>query len=262
MPHSDELTYAVPDAEPLGSRLMRIGFGAYAWLAFLIIVLVTLVLLLLVPGVERRRQIAGVAARLSLRVMFMPLVIRGLEHLPAGQCVVAANHASYIDAVVIKAVLPERFAYVVKREAASTPFAGLLLKRLGTEFVERFNRHRGALDARRVMRSASSGQSLLFFPEGTFITRPGLLKFHSGAFRSAVSARCPVVPCVIRGTRAVLASPRFFPRPGRIEVELLEPVALPGELDTEQAVRAMRDLTRARILERVGEPDLAPGAHG
>lgn len=262
MSKSDELAQLVPDEESLTARLGRVGFGLYAWLAFLAIVLVTLALLLLVPGVERRRRIAGVAARLSLRVMFMPLVVRGLENLPSGQCVVAANHASYIDAVVIKAVLPERFAYVVKREAASTPFAGLLLKRLGTEFVERFNRHRGALDARRVMRSASGGQSLLFFPEGTFVTQPGLLRFHSGAFRSAVSARCAVVPCVIRGTRAVLASPRFFPRPGRIEVELLEPVALPADLDTEAAVRIMRDLTRARILERVGEPDLAPGLQG
>lgn len=255
----DDITRTAGDEETLFALLTRVVFGLYAWSVFLIVVLVTLALLLLVPGVDRRRRIAGVAARVSLRVMFMPLDIKGLEHLPAGQCVVAANHASYLDAVVIKAVLPERFAYVVKREAASTPFAGLLLKRLGTEFVERFNRHRGALDARRVMRSASSGQSLLFFPEGTFIAQPGLLKFHSGAFRSAVSARCPVIPCVIRGTRRVLASPRIFPQPGRIEVELLEPVPVPTDLETEEAVRSMRDLTRERILARVGEPDLALG---
>lgn len=246
------------DTETPLALLLRVAFGLYAWALFLVIVFVTLALLLLVPGVDRRRHIAGVAARLSLRVMGMPLAVTGLEHLPAGQCVVAANHASYIDALVVKAVLPERFAYVVKREAASFPFAGLLLKRLGTEFVERFNRHRGALDARRVMRSASSGQSLLFFPEGTFIERAGLLKFHSGAFRSAVSAGCPVVPCVIRGTRSVLPSPRIFPRPGRIEVELLEPISSPAGLETEDAVRRLREATRALILARLDEPDLAP----
>src|SRR2546430_11380299 len=46
--------------------------------------------------------------------------------------------------------------------------AGVVLRRLGSEFVERFNRQRGAADARRVLRNASNGHSLVFFPEGTF----------------------------------------------------------------------------------------------
>ncbi|NBP09210.1 MAG: 1-acyl-sn-glycerol-3-phosphate acyltransferase, partial [Gammaproteobacteria bacterium] len=102
---------------------------------------------------------------------------------------------------------------------------------------------------------ASSGQSLLFFPEGTFVGEPGLLKFHSGAFKSAAYARCPVVPCVIRGTRAILQSPRFFPRPGLIEVELLPPIWPPEGLESEDVARQLREQTRAAILERLGEPD-------
>ncbi|NBO19932.1 MAG: 1-acyl-sn-glycerol-3-phosphate acyltransferase [Proteobacteria bacterium] len=133
----------------------------------------------------------------------------------------------------------------------------LLLRRIGTEFVERFNRHRGGLDARRVLRSATSGQPLLFFPEGTFIDRPGLLKFHIGAFVSAAHAGCPVVPCIIRGSRDMLPSPLFFPRPGRIEVELLDPLHPPADVPPERAAAALRDTARAQILARVGEPDLA-----
>jgi 1-acyl-sn-glycerol-3-phosphate acyltransferase len=152
-------------------------------------------------------------------------------------------------------VLPENYAYVVKREMANVPLAGLLLRRLGTEFVERFNRHKGSLDARRVLRTATSGQSLLFFPEGTFVGEPGLLKFHSGAFKSAAMARCPVLPCVIRGTRRILPSPRFFPRPGVIEVELLPPIVAPEGLDVDAASRMLRDATRAAILAHLDEPD-------
>lgn len=246
----------LPEQESALGLIARVLFGCYAWASFVVIGLLTLLALLMIPNMLARRRAAALAARLSLRCMFMPLKVTGLEHLPSGQCVVAANHASYLDAIVIKAVLPDRFAYVVKREMAEVPLAGLLLKRLGTEFVERFNPHKGALDARRVLRTASSGQPLLFFPEGTFIERPGLLKFHSGAFRSAASAGCPVVPCVIRGTRRILSSAHWFPRPGRIEVKLLPPVVAAAELEPERATRALREETRARILAHLDEPDL------
>jgi len=233
----------------------RVLYGSYAWIVFVLIALGLLLLLLFVPNVQRRRHYAGVAARLVMRCSFHPLHITGVERLPHGQCVVAANHASYIDAIVIKAVLPDRFAYVVKREMAAVPLAGLLLELLGTEFVERFNRHRGGLDARRVLRTVSGGQALLFFPEGTFVGEPGLLRFNNGAFKSAVAANCPVVPCVLRGTRRILPSPRFFPRPGRVEVEFLDPVLPDADLPPEQQVAALREHTRAAILSRLDEPD-------
>lgn len=250
--HSDTHTL---ETERPNALLGRVLYGSYAWLVFLVIALTLLLLLVVVPGVDRRRHLAGVASRLILRLCGVPLLLRGSDQLPAGQCVVAANHASYIDAIVIKAVLPEHYAYVVKREMATVPLAGFLLSRLGTEFVERFNRHKGSLDARRVLRTATSGQSLLFFPEGTFVGEPGLLKFHSGAFKSAAYAGCPVVPCVIRGTRTILPSPKFFPKPGAIEVELLPPIAPPQGLEPEDAARVLRERTRAAILERLGEPD-------
>src|SRR4029077_17949110 len=113
------------------------------------------------------------------------------------------------DGIVLTAALPPRFGFVIKREMATVPLAGAVLRRLGSEFVERFNRQRGAADARRVLRNASNGHSLVFFPEGTFTRTPGLLKFHTGAFATAMRAGCPVVPAVVRGTR------RAFPAEGR-----------------------------------------------
>jgi len=245
---------ALPRERPL-ALLGRVFYGSYTWLVFVLIALTLLMLLIVVPGVHRRRHMAGVASRLILKLCRVPLLVKGVENLPSGQCVVAANHASYIDAIVIKAVLPEHYAYVVKREMATVPLAGLLLTRLGSEFVERFNRHKGSLDARRVLRTATSGQSLLFFPEGTFVGEPGLLKFHSGAFKSAAYAGCPVVPCVIRGTREILPSPRFFPKLGAVEVELLPSITVPPGIEPEEAARLLRERTRAAILERLGEPD-------
>ena len=153
-----------------------------------------LVAMLLVPGLERRRRIARFTARAVFVAWGVKLEILGAERLPSERCIVVANHASYLDGLVLTAALPPRFAFVIKKEMDRVPLASLLLRRIGSEFVDRHNRHKGAMDARRVLRRASGGQSLVFFPEGTFSTRPGLLRFHTGAFATAVRANCTVTP--------------------------------------------------------------------
>src|SRR5690348_11387405 len=192
---------------------LRLAYGIYAIAAVLVLASCTLLATLVLPGVHRRRAAARSGARAFLRVAGMRLTVRCLDRLPAGQCVVVSNHASYIDGVVFTAALPPRFGFVIKREMNGVPLAGLLLRRLGSEFVERFNRNRGAADARRVLRNATNGNSLVFFPEGTFTRTPGLLKFHTGAFLIAARAGCPIVPAVVRGTRHALSPQGGLPKP-------------------------------------------------
>ncbi|HLY51823.1 MAG TPA: lysophospholipid acyltransferase family protein [Steroidobacteraceae bacterium] len=212
-------------------------------------------LLMALPGIARRRAAACACARGFLCLAAMPLRVLHAERLPAGQCVVVCNHASYLDGLVLTAALPPRFGFVIKREMSSVPFAGRALRRLGSEFVERFDRMRVAADARRVIRNAAQGHSLVFFPEGTFTPQPGLLKFHTGAFASAVRAGCPVVPAVLRGTRRALAPHSGWPLPGRIELEILPPLPVAPGAGSE-AVPGLRDEARAAILAALGEPDL------
>jgi 1-acyl-sn-glycerol-3-phosphate acyltransferase len=235
-------------------RPLFFAYGIYAVTAFLLLALCTLLATLCLPGVQRRRWAARTGARAFLWVAGMRLTVRYLDRLPAGQCVVVSNHASYIDGVVFTAALPPRFGFVIKREMNAVPLAGLLLRRLGSEFVERFNRNRGAADARRVLRNAVSGNSLVFFPEGTFPPDPGLLKFHTGAFLTAARAGCPVVPATVKGTRVALSPRGALPRPGRIIVEILPPVAVATD-NSEVAASELRDRARAAILKELGEPD-------
>jgi len=227
--------------------------GVYVWAVLGVLGMFALLVVLFVPRVEQRRAIARAAARGWMRLSGMPLTVLHEDRLPAGQCVVVANHASYLDGVVMTAALPPRFGFVIKREMSSVPFAGLMLRRLGSQFVERFNQHRGASDARRVLRTASDGHSLAFFPEGTFSHEPGLLKFHTGAFVTAARAGCPVVPCVIRGTRAALPSSRILPTPVPIEVEILPPIARQAQ-EQERASLLLRDAARAAIIASL-EPE-------
>ncbi|HXQ31205.1 MAG TPA: lysophospholipid acyltransferase family protein [Steroidobacteraceae bacterium] len=235
--------------------VLRTGYGLWCWAIFMPLAAAVLVLGLPVPSVTLRRRMARSAARAFFRCTAIGFAVTGLERLPQGACVVVANHASYLDGVIMQAALPPRFAFVVKREMVRMPFASLLLRRLGCEFVERFDRHKGGVDARRVLRVAAAGQALAFFPEGTFTEQVGLARFHAGAFVAASRAGLPLVPAVIRGARLVLPPASALPHRGAIEVEILEPVPAARSGERDGAVR-LREAARAAMLLHMTEPDL------
>jgi 1-acyl-sn-glycerol-3-phosphate acyltransferase len=236
-------------------RALIIAYGIFALAVFMLLFVLATVLAVVVPRLEWRRRLTHRLARIALPILGIRLVVDGVERLPAGSCVVVANHASYLDGVVMKAALPPHFSFVIKREAASMPVAGFLLKRIGSEFVDRHNEGVRRRDALRVLRRAEEGHALVFFPEGTFDEQPGLKRFHVGAFAAAVRGAMPVVPVVIHGARSALPNRAIIVRPGRVRIEILEPIAVPDSAD---AADALRRAARREILARLDEPDLAP----
>ncbi|HWG77932.1 MAG TPA: lysophospholipid acyltransferase family protein [Steroidobacteraceae bacterium] len=239
----------------------RVVYGLYAWLQFLLVGLLALLALLAVGPLARRRGLLRRAARLTLALAGMRLHVQGLASLPSS-CVIVANHCSYLDGVVLAALLPERFSFVIKREMSAVPLAGLLLRRIGVEFVERRARHQGMRDTRRLLRQAQRGASLVFFPEGTFSHAVGLLHFHIGAFAAASRANLPVVPVAIQGTRRRLPPGRAWPAPGGIQVRVLPQIAAcsaqPASAEQQGArARQLRERAREALLTALGEPDLA-----
>ena len=243
-----------PQRTTVGLALLplRLIYAVYAATVFLALALLALPPLAVIPRLAGRRRLIQWVARVSLTLMGMPIRVCWQGPLP-DPCIVVANHCSYLDGVVLAAVLPPRFDFVIKREMAAVPLAGFLLRRIGVQFVTRGNRSGGSRDALRVIRSAKRGGSLGFFPEGTFHTQPGLLRFHTGAFAAAARANAPVVPLAILGTRHCLAPGGLLARPGLISVTGLEPLwASPGHPD---AAAVLRDAARAAILAATGEID-------
>jgi 1-acyl-sn-glycerol-3-phosphate acyltransferase len=229
-------------------------YGLYAWGVFLALALLSLPFLLLLPTLAARRWVIRGVARVALTLAGMPLSIQARQPLPE-RCITVANHASYLDGVVLCAVLPPRFGFVIKREMSAVPLAGWLLSRIGSQFVERTDRRGTARDARRLMRQAEVGECLAFFPEGTFSEVPGLMRFHIGAFAAAIRGRLPIVPIALRDTRRRLPPGGVWPRPGRIRVLILAPID-PDPAHPDSAT-ALRDAAREQILLRSGEADLA-----
>ncbi|WP_244936254.1 AMP-binding protein [Methylobacterium currus] len=220
-----------------------VAFGAVLWL-----------LVLVLPTRPARHAALRSGLRGFFRLAGMPLLTEG-GPVPPGALVVA-NHASYLDAAVLAAILPGTPAFVAKHELAGQRVAGPFLRRLGAAFVHRGTAE-GVADAGTLIDRIRAGEQLVAFPEGTFTRAPGLCGFHLGAFAAACRAGIPVVPVAIAGTRSRLRADQWFPRRGTIRVAIGAPVA-PDGTDFPAAIR-LRDAVRGVVLAQCGEPDLGAG---
>lgn len=249
------LAGVLPQARRLRRLAGSIAYGYYCMGVFALVVPTLWCLPALLPRQSWAWAVVRTSARVLLFLTATPLRVEGLEHLPVRRSgVLAVNHSSYLDAVVLAAALPGEWCFVAKRELTQNFVSRIFLNRLGTEFVERFDKQRGLEDARRVAKVASQGRCLVFFPEGTFRRHPGLLPFQLGAFQASVEAGVPVVPVVVRGTRSILRDGSHLARRGRVVVSILPPIA-PRGTGWNAAVE-LRGRVRAEMLRRHGEPDL------
>jgi 1-acyl-sn-glycerol-3-phosphate acyltransferase len=226
-------------------------WGIYAWLVFLICALAALIVVTLVPGTRARQRFVTGASRAVFRLAGVDVTVEGLERLPPGQAVVVANHASYVDGPLLKGFLPAHFAFVIKGEMREVPIAHFLLRRGGCYFVERNTTQGSARDARQIVKAAEGGESLAFFPEGTFRKITGIGRFRPGAFVAATRNKLPVVPIAINGTRHMLPSGRLVPRPCRLHIRVLEPI--PADAPEYGDPRALAERARQEIAAATGE---------
>ncbi len=229
--------------------------AAYIWLVFVIGASLAVVGTVVLPTLRARQMACKQAARLTAVLAGIRLTLAGQEHLTGdAPRIMVANHASYVDAMILVAALPVGLHYVAKRELADQPVVGWCLRRIGCEFVERFDAQQSAAAANRLEDKVRAGHSLVFFPEGTFGVAPGLRPFRMGAFIAAARAGVEVVPVALRGTRAILPSGSWRPRRGVVAVTIAAPLRTTGE-DWRAAVD-LRDRARAAILPASGEPEL------
>jgi acyl carrier protein len=253
----------LPQARRLWRRACDLAFAAYVWVLFVVALAIAWPMVACTPGLTRRWRWLGWLARRLLALTGAGPTVQGVERISVeGSFVVVANHSSYLDGLVLVSVLPRPMVFVAKQELRGNFFARVFLTRIGCLFVERFDRARGAEDAREIAERLRNGHALAIFPEGTLHRMPGLLPFHLGAFLAAAQTGAPVVPVTLRGTRSILRDQSLFPRRGRIRVQVSAPLVPARADDAENASAwdraiALRAAARAEMLRYCGEPDLA-----
>jgi hypothetical protein len=129
----------IPQLQRWATRAADVVFAAWAWVVFCLVAPVVWLVTSVTTRPAWAWAVGRAGARLLLWLTGTPLIVRGLEYLPRGTpYVLVVNHASYLDGLVLLAVLPEPIGFVAKRELREQFIPRVYLQRLGTEFVERF----------------------------------------------------------------------------------------------------------------------------
>ena len=236
-------------------RVFDLAYAGYWWALLVAGSSIVWCLVLLLPSRRWRHLAIHYGARSFLYLTGLSPKVEVEESMPAHNALLAVNHSSYLDPVVLSAVITGGLTFVAKEELAGQRVAGPFLRSSGTLFVRRTDVKGGVEDTRNVLEASLSGERIVSFPEGTLTRMPGLLGFQIGSFLVAAEAGIPVVPIVISGTRSALRGGQWFPRPSNIDVHIGKAMRADGS-DFSAAIR-LRDAVRARMLALSGEPDLA-----
>ena len=190
----------------------------------------------------------------SLRAVFGPVLTAafgletaGQEHVPkTGPAILAANHASFLDPIVISLRARRPVRFLVSNAFYRDPRLNRLLRWLGTIPV---GGGAGIVRSfRQVTEVIEDGGLLGIFPEGG-ITRDGEMKpFRSGAAVLAMRLGVPIVPIHVRGTFDALPRYAKWPRFVPVTLRFGEPMSVPAtRKPTSDDIAALTESIRSSI---------------
>lgn len=167
---------------------------------------------------------------------YFTLSLRGTRHIPkTGPLVIASNHVSYADPVLITIPVRRPLYYMAWSRLFEVPAFGWVIRRLRAFPVEVENADPRA--TREAVRLLRAGEAVLIFPEGGRTHDGRLGRFKPGAFRLACSVGAPVLPVTIVGGHEAWPPSRRLPRPGRITVAYHPVETPPSAVDLKTAAR-------------------------
>ena len=219
-----DLLRVVADAPPAGTRLLPPGFWEEPerllspkqsrWLSPMgpVLTFVSRSLIALNDGLMR---------------LVFGLRVEGLQHLPDTPCVVAPNHTSFLDPLVLSAALGRAW---LERSYwggwTGVAFANPFMRAVSRLWrVLPIDQERGAGTSLALAAAAlKRGHSLVWFPEGSRSPTGDLLPFRPGIGLLMARLPRPIVPALIRGTFEAMPKGRWQIRPARVAVTFGAPL--------------------------------------
>ena len=161
----------------------------------------------------------------GLAVFLFRVRVEGRHHIPrSGAVVLAGNHTSQVDPVIIGVAAGRELWYLAKAELFSIPLLGKLIRDLHAMPVDRRRGDRSALLAWTEI--LKSGHPVLIFPEGRRNKKPGLLRPRPGIGMLVYRTRAPVVPVYISGSVNIWKTMIGF---DRLQVRFGKPISFDFE---------------------------------
>ena len=143
---------------------------------------------------DQQARAVEVWARGMLAIIGIEVRVKG--HPAPGPVLMAANHISWLDILVMHAACHCRF--VAKSEIRSWPLVGVLTTGGGSLYIERGSRHDAMRVVHQMAAALQAGQVLAAFPEGRTGDGITLLPFHANLLQAAISANAPIQPVALQ----------------------------------------------------------------
>ncbi|WP_114907429.1 lysophospholipid acyltransferase family protein [Ornithinimicrobium murale] len=192
----------------------------------------------------------------ALRVVVRPTALAiwrpdvvGAERVPAeGPVILASNHLSFADSIVIPLTAPRQVAFLAKDDYwTGTGLKGMVSRNfftaIGSIPVNRDDTRAAQTSLDLALEHLRGGGAFGIYPEGTR-SRDGLLyRGRTGVAWLALTAGCPVVPVALTGTDQLQPVGSRLPKRVRVRVEFGTPIDFTGRFDDVPAGRARREAT-------------------
>jgi 1-acyl-sn-glycerol-3-phosphate acyltransferase len=195
------------------------------------------------------------------KLVFRPKV-EGLRNVPAqGAVILASNHLSFIDSVVIPVIVPRPVTFLSKDEyflgrAPHKRFIAGFLTALGHVPVRRGQARAGVAALEMAGEVLAGGGAFAIYPEGTRSLDLRLYRGHTGVAQLALTSGAPVVPVALCGTQRLQPVGKKLPRLHRVTVRFGTPLDFSKYqgLGSSQAIRrSVTDEIMYAIMELSGQ---------
>ncbi|CAA7602033.1 1-acylglycerol-3-phosphate O-acyltransferase [Acididesulfobacillus acetoxydans] len=172
--------------------------------------------------------------------------IEGLENIPKkGPVILAVNHISNWDPVLVGCGLNRQVSYMAKEELFSVPFLGWAIRKVGAFPVNRAQADTGAI--RQALAILKEDRVLGLFPEGTRSKTGDVQRALPGVVLIMDRSKAPVVPVKVRGTNRLLRGGR-----GGLRLVVGKPLTL-DQLKAPEGVANRREWVAERIMRAIDE---------
>lgn len=187
------------------------------------------------------------AVSYPILLLYFRVTVRGRRNMPArGGFLLAANHFSFADPVILGSMLPRRLWFVMAEDQFEKPLLKSFSRLMDVIPVQAGAAFRlGPI--RKCLSVLKEGRVVAIFPEGRR-SQGTLLPPMPGVGVLASRARVPVVPVAIVGTREAYPPGRLFPRPGKVTLLVGEPQAHLASASPDEVARRAMDAIAALLV--------------